>query len=975
MNEELKIIIKAVTDTARKEIGKVSKELEGLSQGAKGASGKIGAAFKGIGIAAAGAVAAVAAVGTAIVALGKSTLQFQKEQAKLVTAFQAAGSSAEQAAETYNGLFRFLGESDKAVEAANHLAMITTNQQDLAEWTKISQGIYATFGDSLPIEGLTEAANETLRVGQVTGTLADALNWAGVSEDEMNAKLAATSSLEEREALLRSTLNGLYSEAADIYERNNSALLAYNESQARLDSTMAAAGAATMPLLTALNNLGTAFFSALKPALDAIIPPIATFINWIAKAIQSVLSFFSALTGKSTAVKAIGEIGGAAGAASKSLGGAAQGAKALGSGMKGAEKAAGGAAKAAEEAKKSTQGFDELNIVSSGASSSSGGSGGAGGGGGASSPGYAGGGSGLLDTATFGTEVEEVEGETNSLAEKMKGIFADLADVFEPSISAWSGAFETVKKAWNEAKPDFINGAKEIKEGFTTLTDYLGKQFIPNVVNTFSKNLAPVIGDVFGFAVKEAGKHFEWLGGYVNKTVKDVVVPGLKVVEKTSTDTFKIMGDAWKKHGGNLLTAFSGTFEKLRGHIDNFYNSVFKPVWDKILEVLTYVWDNGMKPLVDKAVNAALVIGTELLNLYNAVIAPIVDWLITNIVPIVIKVWENIMDAVKKAVVGIMDFIGALIDIIKGIVQFIVGVFTGDWEKAWEGIKSIFSGFWDAIKAIIDTLLAVLGGIAGFIVDVVAAAFKIAWEAIKLVWEQVVAFFQAVWDGIVAVFSKVGEWFTGIFSSAWNGIKNAWSSVTSWFGEVWSGISKTFSNVGGWFKEKFSAAWENIKSVFSNWGSFFSGLWNTIKNTFSTLGTSIGSAIGDAVKSGINGVISMIEKTINKAIDLINGAITLINKLPGVSVSKVKKLSLPRLAKGGIVDTATIAMIGEQGKEAVVPLENNTAWMDKLAEKLAARSQMPTKLILKVGEKELGWATINAINGITEQTGGLQLAL
>lgn len=977
MNEELKIIIKAVTDSAKKAINEVSGELENLSKGAKGASGKMGAAFKGMAKGAAIAVGAIAAIGAALVALGKNTLDTQRNFAKLNTAFEAAGASAKQAGETYNGLYRFLGDSDKAVEAANHLAMITTNQKDLAEWTKISQGIYATFGDSLPIEGLTEAANETIRVGQVTGTLADALNWAGVSEDDFNAKLATTTSLEEREALLRSTLNGLYSEAANIYERNNGALLAYNESQARLDTTMAAAGAATLPLLTALNNLGTAFFSALKPALDAIIPPIATFINWIAKAIQSVLSFFSALTGKSTSVKAIGEIGGAAAGAAKSLGGAAQGAKNLGSGMKGAEKAAGGAAKAAEEVKRSTQGFDELNIVADNSKAASGGSGGSGGGGGgSSSPGYApGGGSGLINPAAFSTEVDEAEGEANGLASKMKEIFADLAEVFAPSIEAWSGAFETVKQAWNNAKPDFINGANEIKEGFTTLGNYLFKEFVPNVVNSFSVNLAPMIGDVFGFAIEEAGKQFSWLGGYVNTTINDVIIPALKTIETVSTDVFSIIGKAWDKHGGNLLKSFSGTLEKLRGHVDNFYSKTFKPIWDKVVEVFNEVWAKGLKPLYDRFVNAVLVIGTELLNLYNAVIAPVVDWILTKIFPIIVKVINNIIETVGKIIIAISNSVEGVIQVIQGIIQFVVGVFTGDWQKAWDGIKNIFEGFWKAIKGIIDTLLAVLGGIAKTIKDVVAAAFKIAWEAIKGVWNAAVDYFKKIWDGITKAFASVGTWFSNIFTQAWNGIKNAWSSVTSWFGSVWQGITNTFSGVGTWFSNTFSAAWTAIKNVFSGWGTFFSGLWNTIKTTFSSLGTSISNAIGGAVKSGINGVISMIQNTINRAIDLINGAIGLINKLPGVSVGRISRLSLPRLAKGGIVDEATIAMIGEQGKEAVVPLENNTQWMDKLAERLAARSQTPTKVILKVGEKELGWATIGAINGITEQTGGLQLVL
>ena len=88
----------------------------------------------------------------------------------------------------------------------------------MSEWTTICEGVYATFGASLPIEGLTEAANETAKVGTVTGTLADALNWAGISEDAFNEKLAACNTEAEREALIRQTLNSAYAEAAAGYE-------------------------------------------------------------------------------------------------------------------------------------------------------------------------------------------------------------------------------------------------------------------------------------------------------------------------------------------------------------------------------------------------------------------------------------------------------------------------------------------------------------------------------------------------------------------------------------------------------------------------------------------------------------------------------------------------------------------------------------------------------------------------------------
>lgn len=956
MNEELKIIIKAVTDSAEKSIKKVSGELDSLGKSAKASSSKVAVALKAIGTTATVAIGAIGALGAAFTALGKRTLEFQREQAKLVTAFQAAGASAETAAQAYDGLYRFLGDSSKATEAAAHLAKITTNQEHLAEWTKISQGIYATFGDSLPIEGLTEAANETIRVGKVTGTMADALNWAGVSEDAFNAKLATTNSLAEREALTRQTLTALYEDAYRIYEKNNAALLAYNESQAQLDRTMSAAGQATLPLMTALNNLGSAFFVALKPAIDAIIPPLAMFIEWMAKAIQTVTSFFGVLTGNNTTVKAFGEIGGAAQGAAQGLGSA--------------QKAAGGMAKAAEDAKKSTQGFDELNIVSSGASGSSGsGSSGAPGG-----SGYGSGGSGLLDPATFGAEVQETESKAGGLANKIKEIFGKVAEVFQPTTQAWTGAFDTMVQAWNKAKPDYITGANEILQAFQTLGTFLATDYIPNIFNAFSVNIAPMIGEIFGFIIEEFGKQFAWLGGYVNTLTNDILIPFLDFAKSLFIGIFEAIGGAWDESGGYLLDQLSVYYETLREIFDNFYNSVFKPLWDKILEVLNVVWTDTLQPLIEKVISAVLDISAEILVLYNEVLAPVLEWIMTKILPPVVAVVNSILDVVKILLAYVGTTIGAMIDIIVGIIKFVVGVFTGDWKKAWEGIQKIFGGIWDMIKGYIDYMLDLLGWLVDFVKTVLVSAFKIAWEAIKFQWDSAVKFFKIIWEGIVLVFSVVGEWFSDTFTGAWEGIKDAWSAVGDWFSGVWGKITNAFKSVSSWFKQMFSDAWTNIKNVFSPVASFFGGIWDTIKKTFTSLGTSLGDAIGGAVKKGINNVISMIEKTINTAINMINGALKWINAIPGVNLPMLGTLKLPRLAKGGIVDSATIAMIGEQGKEAIVPLENNTEWIDKLVEKLNVNSG-PSKIVLMLDGKELGWANIHSINNITKQTGKLQLAL
>ena len=171
---------------------KVVADDSDLNKQIDSSEGKLKAGF---GKAAAAVGAAATAAVTALVGTAEATREYRTEMGKLDTAFTQNGFSADAARGAYTELQGILGETDQAVEAANHLAKLTDNEKDLAAWTgDILPGIFVTFGASLPIEGLTEAANETAKVGQVTGPLADALNWAGVSEDAFNEKLAKCNS-------------------------------------------------------------------------------------------------------------------------------------------------------------------------------------------------------------------------------------------------------------------------------------------------------------------------------------------------------------------------------------------------------------------------------------------------------------------------------------------------------------------------------------------------------------------------------------------------------------------------------------------------------------------------------------------------------------------------------------------------------------------------------------------------------------
>lgn len=299
MTEELKVIITAEIAKLKSAIEKGKKEVEDFAKKGKENFGAFNDEFQKVGDAAKKGLAtvgvAVAGAATALLALGNSTKEYRVAQAKLNTAFEAAGASADTTKQTYNELYRVLGDTDVAVEAANHLAKLTTKQEDLTNWTWICQGVYATFGDSLPIEGLTEAANETARVGAVTGPLADALNWAGVSEDAFNEKLEKCVSTQEREALIRDTLLGLYDEAARGYEENAAGILAANEAQEKLNAKMAELGEAMAPINTMLATFATEILAEITPYLTQFAeeygPAIKETLLGVAEAIGKVIKW------------------------------------------------------------------------------------------------------------------------------------------------------------------------------------------------------------------------------------------------------------------------------------------------------------------------------------------------------------------------------------------------------------------------------------------------------------------------------------------------------------------------------------------------------------------------------------------------------------------------------------------------------------------------------------------------------------
>lgn len=1007
MNEELKIIIKAVSDEAKKNLAGIKDELNAMEKSGASSGKSIKESMASIKKGAAIAVGAIAAVTTAMIALGKRSLEYRESQARLISGFQSVGASAEQASQTYQRLFRFLGKADTANEAANLLAHLTTNEKDLAEWTMILQGVYAKFPDSLPIESLAEAANETARTGAVTGVLADALNWAGVSEDAMNAKLAQTGSLEEREALLRTTLNQLYGNAAVLYEKNNSAMLAYNESQYRLNQALAEATVYIYPLLTAINNLAATVLSVLKPAFETIAAVIIVFVQWIAAAIKAVGSFFGLFSGRG--VQAVNSV-------SANIGQIKDNTSDVTSGVGDLEDAFKKAEEQAKKLKKQTMGFDELNILQSGTNVSAG--------------------VGKIDipktempefnipiVGSIDTDLPgltEFENKVDSIREKLEGLLPVLASIGGAIAGQKIGGFVG-------DVADALGTIITARDGMNAIAPkgkLLGLSFAAEQYKKLDTELKQAKKQLSGyFAVLKK------IGGYL------LIIAGTFLTIKGYSDAW-VKGVDWK----NLLTTFAGialiiagitlAFGSLKGAMASVTGGVVLLVLSiKDIVANGLNWKNGLGLIA-----AALLIAIPIIIAFNtALIANPIGLIIVAIAALIagiaalviafatekpaIKSVEEAQRALNEAKEKAAEAENSYINAVDGAeaaltrlkdAEAAAGI-TGaelyeqvqngtlDYADMTDAQKECYKAYLNnekKQKELVESTAALNEArkaevIASYENQLALAKESGSYDEFK---NSVVEAFEKgelsadeARDLIAKSMSEMSDsaqqaFMEDIPLSLKEGLnphqyESSGTKIKKWFGNLWEGIKDVFQNIGTWFKNIFNDAWKAVKGVFSGVGEFFAGVWNTIKKQFSEIGQKIGNAVSNAFSKAVNWVLDKAIGLINGFIKALNKAISIINKIPGVDIKKIDMLEVPQMAKGGIVNSATLALFGEQGREAVIPLENNTEWMDVLANRIAERNSTPSKIVLMLDGKELGYASINSINGITKQTGKLQLAL
>lgn len=626
----------------------------------------------------------------------------------------------------------------------------------------------------------------------------------------------------------------------------------------------------TSEMQSALANLKGAAATAAAPLIQVLAPALAALANVAARVFASIAQVISLLTGKSVA----------------SMASAAKG-------MQSAGNAAGGAAKQMEKARQTLAGFDEIETLEAPDA-------GAGGGGG--------GGAGGADINYDAT----LDLDTSPINEKLAGIF----DVFE---AAWDSQGEKVVASMKSAFTSVKALAGSIGDSFyEVFTNGTGQQTLESILSIFSNIMGcadkfaerlkaawddngngtaiiqawwDILNNVLGMLDRISGATAEWLSGLDLSPALGSFAQYISVCESLVGLVTGALADAYESV---LLPLASWTIEDYVPACIDLLVAAFQA----LCNILDPAWQ-GLKKLLDQLKPVAEFIGDVVIDCLNGlkeIFAKVAETfqekgdkiqeIISGVGEVIAAVWNAvrpIFELLRSIVSSVFTFIGnlignvvgAAIDVLHGLIDFIAGIFTGDWDRAWNGIKEIFSGIWNGIKGIATSI----------------------WNFLKDIW------------------NKVKDDVIGIWNSIKSFISNLWTGIKDTAANIWNGIKSTVLNVVNGIKSGISTAFTAIKDKVTE---IFNGVKKTISN--------IWNGIVSTIKGAINGIIGGINGMIRGVVNGLNAVIRLLNKLhfsipdwvPGLggksfgfNIGEVSAPQIPLLAKGGVIKQPTLAMMGE----------------------------------------------------------------
>ena len=478
-----------------------------------------------------------------------------------------------------------------------------------------------------------------------------------------------------------------------------------------------------------------------------------------------------------------------------------------------------------------------------------------------------------------------------------------------------------------------------LAEGIAVITDKIpvfieaGSNLIEALLDGINSNMTKIVNG----AANIITQFVQGLVRNLPKLIKGIFTMRVELIKTLSNQIPKILESLIDS---NLIGTLIGTL--LEG-------------WTKIIESIAEMVSNpdSMRSIIDSiftAINSIIALISNPENLQKILFA---------VVTIIEQIAFALIDALPQLVEGIMTLIDNVVafvtnpeNIVKMIelaAKLIIALAAG----LLAAVPKLLVGIGEIIKTVIENIVNTDWGALGQqLMESIGEALQNAsqklmewWDGWSqeigkyavIAWESVTKFWGDFVDGIKNGIDAFGSWIYGIWESIVNGIVSVFSPVVNFFVNIVKKVKQAFEIIPKFFCNIFKKAWDNVVKIFSKVGSFFSGIISTITKTFSTVGSTVANAIGSAFKLAINSVLGIIEGALNLIPNAINGAINLINKLPGVSISAIPTISLPRLAKGGVLKKGQIGFLEGDGDEAVIPLSQNTEWIDKIADKLNSK--------------------------------------
>ena len=681
-------------------------------------------------------------------------------------------------------------------------------------------------------------------------------------------------------------------------------------------------------------NLG----NSMLPIINAIMPVLNSFAMVLKNVTGKLAEFIALLFNKKATVKD-GGVASAASSAGDALKDAAGGAGDLADAMDDADDASGGIADnlddTAKSAKKAVKellglmGFDEINLLNKKDDPDDGeGAGkGKGGGGGKGKKGKGGGGGAPFKDILPEVELTDMDNQFKSifdgLGDKLKGLFdylAKLWDLFKQGFSLsfrWD-SLERLKNAlsgiWKSIKDIFEDGTvlQAAARFGEKLAFALGQTAgaIANVIMGIAVFLAESLNkslndtkwdikswlirmfDINGDMIASIGNIAQSIGQIFYDTITSEPATNIgaglisaftyafmgvqEIIAKYTRDVVKQIEKVITGNQGNITEMFTGllkaaepVFEALASTMKSIFekaNKVYdehiKPLIDKagdslssIVKTFTTVWDEKIQPILEEigagfadtienhigpAVEKFLDLLGSIADLIGVVydkLEPLITFIIEKIINELAPSIKRVGDELKTFFDTLSDIVSGVIDIIKGIIDVIIGIINGDMSKIIEGFSSIFNGVLEIVVAIFKSLLNLIINI------------------LTNIWNTITSTFQSAWDGITNILGGAGDWFSNTFQGAWDAIANIFGNLGSWFGDRWSDVTNALSDVNTWLGDKFQQGWDTISNAFGKLGSWFGDRWNESKNALSEANT----WLGEKFQSGRDNVNSTFE--------------------------------------------------------------------------------------------------------------------